>query len=213
MFGWFKKKNSARRIVAPDSVYMFRRVADEALVKTAEESDLPVIITSFFPDSLSRIHAILNSNGINALNLDIWKLPTCEDFCKSTWLLPAIQIHEDRGFDNRLLQLNKECLFLFVEHYPLIDMEDYVLDVINKAAQSRMQRVIFFVGMDEPLMKIFNAQRIIDLMQTMGLQEHERISHPMVDKAILNARKKIQSRIAGPIPSNSDDEWFQKNLR
>lgn len=211
MFGLWEKKKKSYRIVAPNAVYMYRSMADEALVQSAEASDLPVIVTSFFPASLSRIALAFKEAGMAPQHLGTGGFPRYENLDATPWLLKAELITAGLGFDNWLRRSERECLFLFVEHHPLINVEDASLDVLEKIAESTMQRAIFFCGMDEPLMRLFGADRLVALMKSMGMAETEKISHPMVDKALLNARKKIEKNGSMYLPADSDAEWFERN--
>lgn len=213
MFGLWGKKNKAYRIVAPSAVYMHRSMADEALVQSAEASNLPVIVTSFFPASLSRIELALNEAGIGATYLGAGDMARYGELDDTPRLLKTDLVTAGLGFDDWLLRSEREFLFLFVEHYPLIDVENAALEVLEKIAESTMQRVIFFCGLDEPLMRMFGADRLAALMKSLGMDETEKISHPMVDKSLLNARKKIEKKIPCPLPADSDAEWFERNYQ
>lgn len=52
----------------------------------------------------------------------------------------------------------------------------------------------FFISLEDDLMRIFGSDRIGSLMQKMGMEEGEEIQHPMVNKAIETAQKRVEAR-------------------
>ncbi len=52
----------------------------------------------------------------------------------------------------------------------------------------------FFISLEDDLMRIFGSDRISTLMQKMGMEEGEEIQHPMVNRAIETAQKRVEDR-------------------
>lgn len=55
----------------------------------------------------------------------------------------------------------------------------------------------FFVSLEDPLMRLFNSDRIAGLMDKMGHKEGEMIQHSMVTKSIERAQKKVEENNFG----------------
>ena len=55
----------------------------------------------------------------------------------------------------------------------------------------------FFVSLEDKLMRLFGSGRIVKLMDRMGLEEGEVISHSMVNKSIERAQKKVEENNFG----------------
>ncbi|MBI5137714.1 MAG: preprotein translocase subunit SecA [Nitrospirae bacterium] len=51
----------------------------------------------------------------------------------------------------------------------------------------------FYLGLDDPLMRIFGSERIAGLMERMGMEDGVPIEHRMVTRAIENAQKKVEA--------------------
>src|SRR5690606_27452194 len=100
----------------------------------------------------------------------------------------------------------------FIEHYPLPRVEKAALDVLDDASKTAQHRVRFFVGLDEPLMRVFGSERIVALCGQLGLNPDESLRHPMIDRAIENAQKRLQARAPNAVPTRSAEEWFALNL-
>jgi len=55
----------------------------------------------------------------------------------------------------------------------------------------------FFVSLEDDLMRLFSSDRIVKLMDRMGLEEGEVIQHSMISKSIERAQKKIEENNFG----------------
>lgn len=51
---------------------------------------------------------------------------------------------------------------------------------------------VFYISLEDDLMRIFGSEKIQGLMDRLGLEEDEAIDHKMVSKAIENAQKKVE---------------------
>ncbi|MBE6054365.1 MAG: preprotein translocase subunit SecA [Clostridium sartagoforme] len=51
---------------------------------------------------------------------------------------------------------------------------------------------VFYISLEDDLMRIFGSERIQGLMDKLGLEENEAIDHKMVSKALENAQKKVE---------------------
>ena len=56
---------------------------------------------------------------------------------------------------------------------------------------------VFFVSLDDELMRLFGSERISKLMDTMGYKEGEVITHSMITKSIERAQKKVEENNFG----------------
>jgi preprotein translocase subunit SecA len=55
-------------------------------------------------------------------------------------------------------------------------------------------RTKFYLSLEDDLMRIFAADRIDGMLQKLGLEEGEAITHPWINKALENAQKKVEAR-------------------
>ena len=53
---------------------------------------------------------------------------------------------------------------------------------------------IFFISLQDELMRIFGGNSIDGMLQKLGLKENESIDHPWINKAMERAQKKVESR-------------------
>ena len=52
----------------------------------------------------------------------------------------------------------------------------------------------FYLSLEDDLMRLFGSDRIAGIMDKMGLQEGEVITHPMISKAIERAQKRVEAQ-------------------
>jgi len=53
---------------------------------------------------------------------------------------------------------------------------------------------VFFISLQDELMRIFGGNSIDGMLQKLGLKENESIDHPWINKAMERAQKKVESR-------------------
>src|SRR5574344_532223 len=56
---------------------------------------------------------------------------------------------------------------------------------------------VFFVSLEDNLMRLFSSERIAKVMDRMGFKEGEMIEHPMISKSIERAQKKVEENNFG----------------
>jgi len=94
---------------------------------------------------------------------------------------------------------------VFAEHYPLRSRE---LELFTKLNLSSVQ---VYSSLDEPLFKQFGAEKIIQVMQQMGMKEDECIEHKMVSNSIRQIQEKIGKKILVDPSARSQADWLQNN--
>ena len=94
-------------------------------------------------------------------------------------------------------------------HYPLPTKESAVME---KILLSRTFEIIFYSALDDACLKLFNGQRILELMEKLGMKDEEPIEHSMVAKSMERARNKIQAQVKFEKEADSEETWFAKNV-
>jgi hypothetical protein len=96
---------------------------------------------------------------------------------------------------------------IFIEHHPMKRKEDLVFEQLG------LKEAIILTSLDEPLLKIFGGEKLIDIMQKLGMKEDEIIEHKMVSQSIANAQKKIEERMIVEQSVRSQSEWLERSLK
>ena len=55
----------------------------------------------------------------------------------------------------------------------------------------------FYVSLEDDLMRLFGSDKIATLMEKMGMQENEELQHPLLNKSIETAQKRVEQRNFG----------------
>ena len=95
---------------------------------------------------------------------------------------------------------------IFAEHYPLPEKEDEFYHYLG------LQSATVYTSLDEPFLKMFGGDKLINLMQKMGAKEDESIEHSMVSASIRKAQEKIRKKVAFESSARSQEEWMQRNV-
>lgn len=67
-------------------------------------------------------------------------------------------------------------------------------------------------SLEDELLQYFGGENILAIMKKMGMNENEEVSHSMISKALQNAQRKIAEQVVLEVHSNSEKDWFEKNL-
>lgn len=167
-----------------------------------------VCIFYYFENTLEELE-----NSLGRYNLPLVTLERSSS-SSSIVAIPAIELEHSMRLQNSLKDyLNKNhCTLIFAEHYPLLSKEQPVLERIASLSDTDL-KVCFYMSLDEPLMKKFGSDRIIELMKKMGMQEDEAIEHSMISSALSNAQKKLDAKVQTDAKSSSAEEWFKRNVK
>ena len=181
----FSKK--AKQPIVQDIVWISTESKQKAIENLLQTIDIPLVLIAFFPNTEEKMQRL------------IAKYPNAN-----------AELH----LANRLSALrsitNKKIVLL--EHFPLTEPENTLLNtLIEKGLTTNID---CHSALDEPLLSLFNANRIIDIMQKLGMKEDEPIQHSLVTQAMANARKKIADKV-GTFASDaaSQEEWLKKNYK
>jgi hypothetical protein len=96
---------------------------------------------------------------------------------------------------------------IFIEHYPMKSKEDNFLEQIN------LKEAVFLTALDEPLLKYFGGEKLIMMMESLGMKEDEPIQHKMITRSIANAQEKIEAKVSIEQSTRSQAEWIERNLK
>lgn len=95
---------------------------------------------------------------------------------------------------------------IFIEHHPMKTKEDILFAELN------LKEAIILTSLDEPLLSIFGGEKMIGILQKLGIKEDEIIEHKLVTQSIANAQRKIEERMSIEQTTRSQTEWIERNL-
>ena len=117
--------------------------------------------------------------------------------------LPDIEIATVRETHYNHIQ-NKPIVF--AEHFPLRKKEQEIFQSLHVSEAKVLS------ALDEPIFKKFGADKIIQMLRQLGMNENESIRHSMISSAIKNAQIKIEGENILDHTAQSQAEWLNRNL-
>ena len=185
------------------------RTADRALLGIITDAMLAItrkqvpIVLCFFEDEFEQITKFLTEKGVPAIPLKSYHTEKQQGV---VWYAAATSAPE---YISALA--NQPVAILFYGHYPLPSKENDLLQKLQTGFPSAS--VVFYSSLDEPAFKLFGADRLTSLLDSMGMKEDEAIEHQMVSAAMKRAREKVESMVRVESPATSEKEWFAKNVK
>jgi len=169
----------------------------------------PCLLVSFFESETEALIRFMQEHKLDFVRLD--GSTSTESAKTALFLTHASDLNNSSVLS--FLKLNSTMFSgeaLFTGHYPMSVVENVTLQNLTTAGFSKF---VFCLSFDDPLLKVFNSQNILPLLEKLGLEEEESIEHNMVTQSIKRAREKVESKIKTEIKAKSPEEWFALNLK
>ena len=193
-----------QRIDHQDSVYKTKREKLNAVVrdiKEAHEKGQPVLVGTINIDASEELSMMLNKQGIKhkVLNAKFHEMEA--EIIADAGLKGAVTIATNmagRGTDIQLGEGVKELGGL-----KIIGTERHESRRIDNQLRGRAGRQgdpgesKFYISLEDDLMRLFGAQNLMSMFNSLGIPEGEQIQHKMLTNAIERAQKKIESNNYG----------------
>lgn len=95
------------------------------------------------------------------------------------------------GLQPGVITLHPASVILFAETYPDETPEQKLFQRPQVAQYLESNKVVCFNSISDPVFLPFKPERLLKMMHTLGLKEHEAIEHKMVTNSISRAQQKI----------------------
>lgn len=190
MFGLFKKRNE---IVIKDLVWKTNYYKYQSLIKQIQQLD-KVIVLYYFEDTKKEIENTLTEASINYSDISSSE--------EKIWIVKAPNLLNKQSIDNRTI--------LFAEHHPSFVIEKEITDFI--AEKLHLKQAIFYISLEDELLKQFGAERIVEMLEKMGFKDDEVIEHQLISSSIQKAQKKIDEQVTMPSNTNKRKDWYAINM-
>ncbi|MDQ3110531.1 MAG: hypothetical protein M3R17_11610 [Bacteroidota bacterium] len=187
MFGFGKKKKSH----FSSKVLMSRVALDRLLVNGLRNKE--IIAVTFFTSTRNELIKTVND-------------PSLDDH-----IIPAEKIINGNAIPriNSFL-LSGDKKIVFAERYPLSANE---IQVAEKLEISGIPLpFIAYASLDDAILLQAGGEKIISMMQKMGMKEDEIIEHSMIESSIKNFQSKIAEKTSFHSHAQSPEEWFRVNI-
>lgn len=209
MFSLFKKSEPS--IPYTDKVWKKAEYANKGMLMMAMmrlQQGRPCLLLCFFESERTKLADFMTEHKLEFTQLDD---SVSTQATVSLYLAQASDL--SRPAVIHFLKSNTERFSgeaLFSGHYPINATEQAVLKNLSTVG---FQKFVFCISFDDPLLKIFNSQNILPLLEKLGLEDEEAIEHNMVTQSIKRAREKVESKVTREIQAKSPEEWFAINVK
>ncbi len=180
-------------------------------LETITKNEIPIVFC-FFEDTQVEIKSFLSDSKVPYYKFNPDTIGEAARQDKVVFLCDAGQTSSESLIDLiKKLNTRNKVSFFFAGHYPLPAQENLVVQKLN--TKFPQCSITFCSSLDDPSFKIFGSDRIINLLEKMGMKEEEVIEHTMVSTSMKRAREKIAASIVKEIPAHSEAEWFRLNVK
>ena len=183
-----------------DAVYKtkkekFNAVCDE--IEKAHANHQPVLVGTITIETSELLSGMLKRRGIkhNVLNAKYHELEA--EIVAQAGIHDAVTIATNmagRGTDIKLDDESREAGGL-----KIIGTERHESRLIDNQLRGRSGRQgdpgesRFYISLEDDLMRLFGSERLMQVFETLGVEEGEQIEHKMLSSAIEKAQQKIES--------------------
>ena len=183
-----------------DAVYKtkkekFNAVCDE--IEKAHANHQPVLVGTITIETSELLSSMLKRRGIkhNVLNAKYHELEA--EIVAQAGIHDAVTIATNmagRGTDIKLDDESREACGL-----KIIGTERHESRRIDNQLRGRSGRQgdpgesRFYISLEDDLMRLFGSERLMQVFETLGVEEGEQIEHKMLSSAIEKAQQKIES--------------------
>ena len=98
---------------------------------------------------------------------------------------------------------------LITEHYPTPGKDARLLEILQ--AHAPEAEIQFYVNLEEPFFRAF-GQNVGAVLDQLDAPEDDPLEHPLLDRALTSAQKKIESKAKSDQPARSQERWFELNM-
>ena len=187
-----------------DVIYKTRREKYNAVVDEIEEchkEGQPVLVGTITVDQSELLSRMLKRRGISHSVLNAKHHQREAEIVARAGQKGAVTIATNmagRGTDIKLGDGVKEVGGLHI-----IGTERHESRRIDRQLRGRSGRQgdpgssRFYVSLEDDLMRLFGSERIAKVMERLGMKEGEELQHPLLNRSISNAQKRIEERNFG----------------
>lgn len=191
MFGLFKKSSNA-----PQAHYKFfiSEVEKYRFLATRmlEASDDKFVLLYHFENTRSEMERLLNAAKVS--------FDTDRNSGARILVLDAAEFLDSEIYGTPEI--------FVIEIYPLSARDSRIVQI----ALDKDYQLTFYASVDSAFFQLFGGERMLDLMQRMGMEPGEVIEHKFIDSAIIKAQDKIAKNLSVEQPvRDSLEEWMKVN--
>ena len=185
-----------------DGKRKLREICDEVPADLQQGTN--VLVLSHFPASLSKLTSLLRESAVPLQNFSTYDSPSlCSSSAGTVWTGLARAFHSPAALQPTSPNPIK-LKILLVEHHPRYSQDQAVLETAARLPCQAELRFNF--SLDDPLLRHFNGDSLQKLFKTIGIDETESLSHPLITTAMKSAQEKIENHVMKDLQAESIED-------
>lgn len=167
--------------------------ASVACSRAVPDASTALMLVAHFPDCLADLKTTTASGPDNEVLI----------------VVLAEELKTTAAAATNALDASQTIQIIVGERHPLVSHDQVIVDFV-KSLPCRSS-LVFHVSLEDPLMKAFTGEWVQNILEQLGMQEHEAIESRMVTRRILKAQMLFQRDAVSDLPAASAEEWLHRN--
>ncbi|MDB6028697.1 MAG: secA [Verrucomicrobiales bacterium] len=185
---------------ANDSVYKTRREKFNAVLKQIQEihgQGRPILVGTVSVETSEQVSRMLKKNGIIHSVLNAKYHQQEAEIVARAGQRGGVTIATNMAGRGTDIKLGEGVAALGGLH--VIGTERHESRRIDRQLRGRCARQgdpgssHFFISLEDDLMRLFGSDRMVKLMEKMGMEEDQELNHPLLNRSIETAQKRVEA--------------------
>lgn len=200
---WLRPK--PKNVVETDLIWL-TKTAKLAGLAVEVKAGGPSLVLAHFPSSLREIEEAFAAIGLEGERIEGPIKPA--QFLKPARSNTSFALVRQLQVDDPIEASETEPLRMFVAERHFLRAHD---DRVAQFAESlgRPVGLMFFLSMDEPLMRIFAGDWVANVLRNLGQKEGEALKSAMVERRVKAAQAKFAQQVRVDEPAESPEKWIE----
>jgi preprotein translocase subunit SecA len=209
---WDRFRSPPPRATETDRVYLTKTAKLAGLAAEVSATPGPILVVAHFPQTLHEVQEALAAVGFPGERAQ--GPVTAADYLRRLRTdgnpLPLFALASQLRASEPAGEVGGDRLKVLVAERHFLRSHDGEIRLFAEGI-GRPTVVLFFVALDEPLMKEIAGEWIGDVLRRLGMQETDAIESQMVVRRVKAAQSKYASKARGDEPAESAEQWLERN--
>jgi len=202
---WLRPK--PKSVVEADLIWL-TKTAKLAGLAVEVKAGGPSLVLAHFPSTLREVQEAFSAIGLEGQRIEGPIKPA--EFLQSARRSTNFALVRQLQIDEPKEAAEDDALRMFVvERHFLRAQDDRVLQFAESLG--RPAGVMFFLAMDEPLMRKFAGDWVSNVLRNLGQKETEALKSAMVERRVKAAQAKFAGQARADEAAESPEEWLDRN--
>jgi hypothetical protein len=209
---WDRFRSAPPRATEADRVYLTKTAKLAGLAAEVSATPGPILVVAHFPETLREVQEALAAVGLPGELAQ--GTVTAADYVHRQRTdgspLPFFALASQLRAGEPARELEGDRLKILVAERHFLRDHDGSVRMFAEGV-GRPTVVLFFIALDEPLMKEIAGDWVGDVLRRLGMKETDAIESKMILRRVKAAQSKYASKARGDEPAESAEAWLERN--